>query len=367
MKPSRILMAGLAVAALVVALRVGAPPASDAVSQEDSRTLRIAEQPHQRAPADRILNNVALRELALHPAASDSLLRGQALQSESEDLFVSDFGDMRIKRFSLEGRFLNGIGEGQGVGPGEIRHLTSFAVHGDTVFVADGASRALSVFLRDGTFVRRAALPLEPFRLVVTPGGLIAQTVSADALFVRLGRDGTPGRRFGRVLAEQEEDANFYAAMNAGLAPLPAGALVPGGGFLYVPDEADLAFAFSSEGSLVRVAETVGRRGFPAPHRGPDGSAIAPRTAAASSGVSLVGPDLYIGVIQRGVRDDVTGEAVSPSRTFLDVYDAGTLAYRHSFALPVPHVLRHAQVVGTRVYGLNADGSRLVAYEMEGP
>ncbi|MFN3598053.1 MAG: hypothetical protein ACK41D_12390 [Rubricoccaceae bacterium] len=379
-RPRYILVGGALVAALVLALRLAGPDRAEGGHAEGrlaaalgpaGRTLDALHAPDVAAPPERTLRGPTAAPVPLERAAQDSVFSGSKVVVDGDDVFVVDFGDRRIKRFSLGGAWRNAIGRGEGDGPGELRIPTDFAVRGDTVIVADGQARALSFFLRDGTFLRRLSPEGEFFRIAAGERALFVVTPVPGRLLGLARRDGTGARWLGPLVARQEVGADYYGLVNADLAALPAGDGPGNGGerFLYIPEEADRIYAFAPDGHLVRVAETVGRRGFPPPDRGPDGLALAPSTAMATSGVSWVGDALFVGAYVRGRRDEVTGEVVRAPASFVDVYDRATLAYRHSYALPAPLALTSAQVVPLgdrlRVYGTRGSGS-LVAFELPG-
>ncbi|MFN3595818.1 MAG: hypothetical protein ACK41D_00930 [Rubricoccaceae bacterium] len=384
MRPLHILLGGLLLAALVLTLRLRAAPPEATLARAltpDAPTLDALDEPDVAAPAERTLRAPDAVPVPLGPAAQDSVFYGSKVVVAGEDVFVADIGDMRIKRFTLGGAWQNAIGRGEGDGPGELRVVIDFAVRGDTLIVTDHRARALSFFLRDGTFLRRLATEDGYFYFAAGERALFVLTPLPSRMLGLARRDGTGARWLGPLIARQEAGADYYGLVNADLAALPAmAAAAPptaaassaaGERFLYVPHEADRLYAFDAAGRLVRVAETVGRRGFPPPERGPDGLASAPTTAMGTSGVSWHGDALFVGAYVRGRRDEVTGEVVRRSAGFVDEYDRASLSYRHSYALPSPEVLRSAQVVavggGLRVYGTSGDGSGLLAFDLPAP
>lgn len=82
-------------------------------------------------------------------------------------IYVFDFGDMTIKGFTPEGRYVATYGRGRGEGPGQLAMMTDAGVWSDSlVYIVDGRSRRISYLdRRDGTFLRSRTLEKRVFRV----------------------------------------------------------------------------------------------------------------------------------------------------------------------------------------------------------
>ena len=75
-------------------------------------------------------------------------------------LWILDFKDQTIRRFSATGKPLTAVGR-RGSGPGELRNANGLVVHADgTVWVNDPSNGRLSVYRADGSFARHHTLPI---------------------------------------------------------------------------------------------------------------------------------------------------------------------------------------------------------------
>jgi sugar lactone lactonase YvrE len=102
------------------------------------------------------------------------------------DVYVSDgYENSRIVHFRKDGTFVKIIGGTHGSAPGELDLPHGVAVDADgRVIVADSDNKRLSIFDREGRFVKTIATPCRG-NVVVTPDGTIyASDVNAGAVTV---------------------------------------------------------------------------------------------------------------------------------------------------------------------------------------
>lgn len=72
--------------------------------------------------------------------------------SETNDIYIADFGNNRIQVFHLDGTF-SCLGS-EGTGPGQFQSPVGIAIYEDTIFVCDYLNHRIQCFHQDGTFVR---------------------------------------------------------------------------------------------------------------------------------------------------------------------------------------------------------------------
>jgi sugar lactone lactonase YvrE len=102
------------------------------------------------------------------------------------DVFVSDgYQNARVVHFTKEGRFVKIVGGKQGSGPGELDLPHGVAVDAQgRVIVADSDNKRLSIFDKDGTFVKTIATPCRGNVVVSADGTIYASDVNAGAVTV---------------------------------------------------------------------------------------------------------------------------------------------------------------------------------------
>lgn len=237
---------------------------------------------------------------------------------EQEDLFVLDAGELKIKRFTPDGRFIESYGNGKGQGPGEFLSITDFAVGPDgRVWTADLSNGRLSIFAPGGKLERTVKMEAPPYRLALSSDGFFLMfALLKDSLFGRFNSQGRLQQAFGRYLVDQQWNSMVLDGVIA-----PDGA----GGFVYAASYAGLIAAYGADGAPRFIAETIDRPELPKIVRTKGRMWVdreAPRTAynvtVDSGGIHL------LGVLTSGVRNVPR----------LDTYDLATGRYLYSRELP---------------------------------
>jgi hypothetical protein len=231
-------------------------------------------------------------------------------------LYVFDYGNNRIKAFTLEGTYLRRYGKGEGRGPGQMLQMTDLGVWRDSlVYVADPRQRRVAFFDRDtGAFVQhedveggalrfswvrdsiRYAVVLSPasrdFLRMTTKGGrqhTISHPVSTDVSSLTLG--GTL-----QVLQERA---------------------------LYVPRYFPVILTFAPDDTVGDAYPTPDYESAPVPEaRTENGRPTRPPTNPVQGGSSLHRGTL---AVQRTGVDSIE----------FDLYDADAMTYRHTVRLPI--------------------------------
>jgi len=174
----------------------------------------------------------------------------------SESIFVLDTGDLKVKKFTPEGRFVASYGKGRGQGPGELASLTDFGVNREgEVWVADLSNGRLTVFAPDGEVNRTLKLEQPPYRLTFGKNGLFVMlSPTGDRLFADYSLDGNLRRTFGTFLANQGRNAMVLD-----------GWLTSGddGGFIYAGFYDGLIAAYDTSGNPRFLAEAIDRPPLP--------------------------------------------------------------------------------------------------------
>jgi len=102
------------------------------------------------------------------------------------EIYVSDgYVNSRIVQFTSDGKFVRIIGGKKGSGPGELQLPHGVVVDRQgRIIVADSDNKRLSVFSKDGAFIKTLAAPSRG-GLVITPDGtLYVSDVNAGAVTV---------------------------------------------------------------------------------------------------------------------------------------------------------------------------------------
>lgn len=72
-------------------------------------------------------------------------------RDDQGNIYLNDYGDMKLKVFSKNGDYINTYGKGIGRGPGEAMNIISSGkVRDSIIYIADSRSKRLNLFNIDG-------------------------------------------------------------------------------------------------------------------------------------------------------------------------------------------------------------------------
>ena len=259
-----------------------------------------------------------------HTLGRDSLsmlYKPHAMRSDvADNLYVLDWGDYRVKKFSSTGKLVATYGSGIGQGPGEFMSMTDVGAIGDSAFfVLDAQSSRVSIFTDSGRLKEVKSLEGRPWRRVVTGDGTVYTAYHRDGAMFGVQRRGDD-LAFGDLLPE-EDDAIISLSLDGFMSTTESD-------MIFVPVRFPLILKYSQEGDLLFARGSIDFRedvdsGVEVEARGP--LRIARPKGKAFHGISVVdGGALHVRTYA------VPGEQYD----VVDVYDPSTGDYRHSYRLP---------------------------------
>lgn len=124
----------------------------------------------------------------------------------NDEIFVSERADMTLKRFSLDGKLINSIGNGIGRGPGEVTFLLDFTINGEDVWFLDHHSRQVYHFNLDGTFLSSFYYKQNFLRISTIDSSLVLMNLFAENLFGIYSSTGEERRTFGAPVAKTTDN-----------------------------------------------------------------------------------------------------------------------------------------------------------------
>lgn len=101
----------------------------------------------------------------------------------SGDLYVLDYGDHFVKRYTQDGTLVNRYGHGQGAGPGETRNPTDLAVapNGGGVWINDQQGRKVEFFDAEGDHISAVRTDHGAWRIAALQNGRVNAAFGAHA------------------------------------------------------------------------------------------------------------------------------------------------------------------------------------------
>ncbi len=285
----------------------------------------------------RVWKSVNTRILRIVSQETQPLYHPTTLKVDQEaNIFVMDWGDLRIKKYSSNGRLLNVVGKGKGSGPGEFLNPLCFDIAANgSIWVCDSETGRLSVFRHDGVLEQTIGTTLIPSRVVaLTAGNSIVLGQHGDELFALLDSEGTILRRFGSFVTDQIKNKlilDGWIARNGN------------DGFVYAPLYASILAGYSSHGREKFIVELVDPVPRPALTVTKQGVYINPATPLVTLSVNRWGEHVYLLNRSASVGRD-------ENASIIDAYNAEDGKYAYS--LKIPERSREAYITAQAVYTL---------------
>ena len=259
--------------------------------------------------------------------------------ANSGEVYVLDWADLKIKRFSTAGDLLSVFGSGKGrKEAGAFLNPTDFSItpNGE-LWVCDPPQGKLTHFQPDGT---AQALEMRKglYRVVVLGDSLVTMAPpSTTGVFEVYNLSGTQLRSFGEFLQNQSQQGTMLDGEITG---------DESGGFVYGGRHLSVIAAYNAEGVPRFIAHTIDGNALPKVLHVDGRVKVKPNSANGVLSVSTVGDYLY--VLSDTRVDNGKGGQV------MDVYDKRNGQYVYSLRLPLP--CRDAVVHADMVYTLGDEG-----------
>lgn len=305
------------------------------------------------APEKRLWKNDLLgEEIALHSDIADSLFNPMNIKRFGNRLVISDIGDMRLKRFDLEGRYLDSFGS-KGKGPGEFQRINDFVFNEKgTIYVIDGRKMRLMAFdSKNTSFITSYDTEPNPYRMAMLDEQLIIETLTAEKLFYKADFKGQTAGWFGEVMENQQQNKSSV------LGELEA--TVSDSGFIFAPTYASYLYYFDIRGKNTRVIRGPDRIPFQETiheQRGNMKITRPPRPDVLTKGLDISAERFYVTLI------NVKEESDLPE-TFLDLYDLESGRYLYSVELP--EQTRDVLITKNSLYLVHSERAKVQAFRFK--
>ena len=271
----------------------------------------------------------------------------------SGSLYVLDWGDKAVKKFSPGGMLLQTYGGHVGEGPGEFTNPTDFDVDSTGgVWVCDPVNKNITVFGPSGNMLRTISPGPPPLRITHVGGAgyLLMSSTPDDRLFGWYAPNDRQRIRFGEVVEHQERfgvalDGKLtgdgvghfvYAAYRAGVIAMGDVERRPATLFLPTLDHRGMPRILTRESRDMRVAH------------------VDPDAGYGARDVSLDGEDVHV----------LTGERPAPGTSAMDVYDFRSGRYRYSYRVDGTYIA--AKVRHRMFYGIADSALTILSFSGEG-
>jgi hypothetical protein len=237
------------------------------------------------------------------------------------NIYVLDWSDLRIKKFSLEGKLIEAFGEEMG-SPGAFINPTGFSVDSaGNLWVCDPKQQRIRAFSPDGS--TRTITPPDPiYRIAALGDVLITMGVPGNSkLFETYDLSGGQLKSFGELL---EDQANTEIILDGNIV-----GDAESNGFIYGGRYVGVIGAYGADGKQRFLVKTIDGVTQSAVLDIEGKRKIKPNSTYSVLSISILGSELYV---LSGVRADGT---VRPGGKVIDVYNKRDGHYVYSWELPV--------------------------------
>ncbi len=257
---------------------------------------------------------------------------------DSDNIYVLDWSDLRVKMFSPDGKLLKAYGKEKGAGPGAFVNPTGFSVGpGGEVWVCDPRQRRIAGLNSDGSM--QTVTPKSAIDRVAAVGDVLVTMAppGSERLFEVYNLSGERLKAFGEFLEDQSGKGIILDGNIVGDAESR--------GFIYGGRYIGVIAGYGADGEQRFVVQTIGGTAPPTVLDVDGRRKIKPSTTRSVMSMSILDNQLYV---LSGTRAEGAGMQV------MDVYDKRDGNYLYSLKLPV--VCTEAVVRPDYIYTLGDGG-----------
>lgn len=306
---------------------------------------------------DRKIKTLEVEKNEKFDVFNNNLFRPSSIRVDSNYLFISDFGDMKIKKFNMDGDMILTYGKGRGRGPSEFLNITDFDICGDLLWASDIQNMRVASFqVGNGTLNNTINMEARPIRITCVRDKIVVMQFGGDHLFNIFDTEGNiiseTGYEFEEIIQYNPAalDGNIYTYKD---------------GFLYLPFYASFVFHFDISGNLVnRIILPDGQR-FINNHENEnrsEGPFSAPNPDYTYTGMLINEKESLINIFSvfMGVKNS-SGEYIRDPFAAYDQFDTNSGEYLKSFELPFS--FKDLHLINSHFIGRSSkDG--IVSYEL---
>lgn len=352
MKKKNILFFTVLLLIIIVTIGVLSQEEESGLSDNIGSTDTLLVEQTQRSWSD-----VSLTPIPLDSDIQDSLFRPMILKIAGNYLYVGDYGDMKIKRFTPEGKFVNEIGIGRGKGPGEFTQFMDFYISKDTIHILDLRKMMVIQYnVNRNDYIQSFELDFRPLRIAGFKEKLIISKISGSKLFSIYDLNGKELNQFGEIIKNQTSNS---LSLQGELISIDENEE-----FVFTPKYASYLIYYKLSGRVDKVVKTIDQRGFPSSQRRTSGgtrTVSAPETDMIIAGTFRGKNRLYLLYLKKN--ENTSDSEEGNLNAFIDIHNLESGEYQSSIVLPVP--ARNLVIKGELLYLIRDKDRRIVAFDIK--
>lgn len=305
-------------------------------------------------PSQRTWYKGSLTKIKLNSQINDSLFNPMIMKNYNGMLYIADFSDMRIKRFTKHGEYIDYFGENIGRGPSDFLLIPDFTVLEDTLYVID--TNALSIKLFNNVsrnHIRNIKLDYLGTRITELSGNLVTQSnLLPEQLFRIYDNQDSVSNVFG--ITTENEISNSLSFDGKVLTNATNNEII------YAPFYASYLFYFNEEGENVRTVRTIDRQGFPKSEHS-SASVGAPNPDIQLYGTAQNEGYLFLQYIRAPLKNS-KNPLFTELHSYIDIYTIS--GERYIGSIPLPYMTREISIIGNNLFLVNYNTNEIEVFEL---
>lgn len=284
------------------------------------------------------------------------LIRPIIMKKHRNELYICDYGNMKILRVDTAGNVINAIGKGLGKGPGEFTQIMDFSFYNNSIYVLDLNKIMIMKFSLDGKYVGSVTLEDRTTRLVSNKSGFISLYLGGEYLFKKMDKQRKNINKFGSFIENQQINTLSLGGI---IEPLNENE------FLYAPAYASLVYYYDYKGTLKSYTKLPAGQSFSASIKINNDDmrrTMRPDPAYKTIAVSQTPERIYVQVYKQEGENIPESEAPKHRALYLNVIDKESRDYVKSYQLH--EVLEEPVVIDNKIFAIRNDTS-LVYHRLE--
>ena len=287
--------------------------------------IKSAEVNDSQIPYQRDWISKRLVEIPFIGNINDSLFRPIEFDSFEDTLYVTDYGDMKIKRFTTSGEFIDQFGKYIGRGPSDLLGPLDLFVSNRNLYALD-RDHSIKIFdLDKSDKTQTIRVNQNSYELLSLDKIFVTQTFIDYKFFSIINKTDTANTFYFSGLAE-EQQTNILSL---------GGYLVPSltdNEFIYIPKYGSYLFYYTLDGNNSKTIQTIDRFEIPKSQNLSTGVRV-PDPNQIIQNVAYTDSLLFILNSRRGI-DDHTREEFRTTHSFVDVYSITGERYYITMLMP---------------------------------
>lgn len=306
-------------------------------------------------PSERAWLDESLIKLSLLTEIHDSLLNAMIIKQYNDTLYIVDYADMKIKRFTTTGHFIDKFGKNIGRGPSDFLQILDFSVYGNTLIAVDKNYIAKKFHLSSKTSYKSVRLKDLSLRIVSYKDQFTTLGFTQD-LFKTYDVNDSIKVSFGEL--SDKQFANIFGF---------GGYLIRSkvkNTFIYAPRFASYLIFYNMDGTYIKSIQTIDRMEFQKQIRNEYGIRV-PNPSTRTQSITYNKKYNYIHY-QRDGFENTENEFFHNDHSIIDVYNRETNNYVKSIS--VPQLISGITVIEDTLYTINNYTRKIEAFilpEME--